>query len=84
MTIIAITNSERSQLGSIAHHTLGFDPLEHLHKKIGAFYSGACTSMMMDLLYAACYAGQYEQAGRGRSNAIQALEGLIPSDFSHD
>lgn len=82
VTIVAITNSERSQLGTIAHHTFGFAPLEHLHKKIGAFYSGACTSMMMDLLYAACYAGRYEQAGRGRSDALQVLEGLIPSDFA--
>ena len=80
--VIAVTNTERSQLGAIADHTLGFAPLEHLHNKIGAFYSGACTSMVLDLLYAACYAGRFEQGNRGRRGALRALDGLIPSDFS--
>ena len=82
VTLVAITNSERSQLATVADHTLGFSPLEHLHKKIGAFYSGACTSMVLDLLYAACYARRFEQGGQARSGALQALDGLIPSDFS--
>ena len=82
VAVVAITNSERSRLGAIANHTLGFAPLEHLHDKVGAFYSGACTSIILDLLYAACYALRYEQSKQGRSITLQALDGLIPSDFS--
>jgi len=80
--VIAVTNAERSQLGALADYALGFAPLEHLHQKIGSCYSGACTSMALDLLYAACYARRYDQAKKGRSGALHALDGLIPSDFS--
>ena len=83
ITIIAITNSERSPLSELADHTVGFAPLEHLHDKVGAFYSGACTSFALDLLYASCYAKQYEQSASSRNKVLQGLEGLIPQDFSH-
>ena len=78
VTLVAVTNAERSQLGSVADHTLAFSPLEHLHEKVGAFYSGACTSMILDLLYATCYAKRFERGGQGRQSALHALGELIP------
>ena len=84
VTLVAVTNAERSQLGSVADHTLAFSPLEHLHEKVGAFYSGACTSMVLDLLYATCLAKRFERGGQGRQSALRALGVLIPSNFSRD
>jgi len=81
VTIIAITNSERSPLGSIADCTLGYAPLEHHHAKIAAFYSGACTSLILDALYAACYARRYDASMNRRSTIAAGLRGHIPDSL---
>jgi len=80
--IVAVTNSQRSKLGALAHHTLGFAPLEHLHDKIGPFYSGACTSLILDQLYSACYVRRYAQSANQRAEVLGNLDGLVPKDFS--
>lgn len=82
VSIVAVTNSHRSRLGSIAHHTLCFAPLEHLHDKVGPFYSGACTSLLLDMLYAACYARRYGQNDVQRTQVLGELHGLFPNDFA--
>ncbi|MBR3225397.1 MAG: MurR/RpiR family transcriptional regulator [Atopobiaceae bacterium] len=82
VTTIAVTNGERSALGAIANHTLAFPPLEHYHNKIGAFYSGACTSLILDLLYASCYAQQYAHRRGVRERTVSGMRGIMPDDFS--
>ncbi len=82
--VIAVTSSQRSPLGDIATHMLGFPPLEHLHGKIAPFYSGACTSIILDMLYAACYARQYEKSVANHSDLLAELDGLIPEDRFRD
>ncbi len=79
---VAVTNGERSTLGAIANHTLAFPPLEHYHNKIGAFYSGACTSLILDLLYASCYAQQYAHRQGVRERTVSGMHGIMPEDFS--
>lgn len=82
VSIIAITNSKHSKLGDIAHHTLGFTPLEHLHEKIGPFYSGSCTSLILDMLYATCYARRYDKNATQRAEVLGSLRDLVPQGFS--
>ncbi|MDO4537914.1 MAG: MurR/RpiR family transcriptional regulator [Coriobacteriales bacterium] len=81
MDVIAITNSKRSPLGAVATHTLSFAPLEHLHTKMGPFYSGACTSLILDMLYAACYARRYDASMRSREGILAELHGFIPEEL---
>lgn len=81
VTVVAITNSERSPLGDIAHHTLGFAPLEHHHAKVAAFYSGACTSLILDELYATCYARRFDESRGSREAILKGLHGYIPESL---
>ena len=82
VVIVGVTNGARSALGAIANHTLAFRPLEHYHDKIGTFYSGACTSFILDLLYALCYAQQYARRRTARENTVSGMRGIMPEDFS--
>ena len=82
VSIVAVTNNHRSKLGSVAHHTLSFAPLEHLHDKVGPFYSGACTSLVLDMLYATCYARRYGQNDVRRTQVLGELHGQVPDDFA--
>ncbi|MDO5119948.1 MAG: MurR/RpiR family transcriptional regulator [Coriobacteriales bacterium] len=79
--IVAITNSQRGGLGEIADYRLGFAPLEHHHVKIGAFYSGACTSLILEALYIACYAQHFDKSRSNREDVVTGLRGYIPDDF---
>ena len=78
VTIVAITNAERGELRVLADYVLGFAPLEHHHAKVGAFYSGACTSLILDALYATCYAKSFGESRSRRENIIAGLQGFIP------
>ncbi len=82
VTVVAITNSERSPLGDIATYTLGFAPLEHYHDKVASFYSGACTSTILDALFACCYAGRFDEGGNRRKAIVEDLSAHMPTDFS--
>lgn len=82
ITVVAITNSKHSQLGNIAHAALTFAPLEHLHQKTGPFYSGACTSLLLDILFAECYAQRYVLSMKQRNKVLGDLEGFVPADFA--
>lgn len=77
-TVVAITNAERSQLADVADHVLAFPPLEHYHDKLGPFYSGGCTSFILDLLFATCYGQRFEQSLESRKDVLANLRGLIP------
>lgn len=81
-TIVAVTNSERSPLGDLADHTLSYAPLEHQHTKIGTFYSGTCTSLILDALYASCCAQSFEKSVSSRSSIVNSLRDLRPNDFA--
>lgn len=81
VTVVAVTNSERSSLADIADHALCFPPLEHYHDKVGAFYSGACTSLILDMLYAACYASRYDESRESRASVVRSIRGMAPDDL---
>ena len=81
VTVVAVTNSERSSLAGIADHALCFPPLEHYHDKVGAFYSGACTSLILDMLYAACYTSRYDESCERRASVVRSIRGMAPDDF---
>lgn len=82
VTVVAITNSRQNSLSSLASHTLSFDAHEHLHEKIGTFYSGACTSIVLDLLQASCLALSYEPSNVKRQQILKEAGDHIPRDFS--
>ncbi len=81
VTIVAVTNAERGELGELADHVLGFAPLEHHHAKVGAFYSGACTSLILEALYATCYARRFDESRSRRESVVAGLRDLIPNDL---
>ena len=81
-TVVAVTNSERSPLGDLADHTLSYAPLEHQHTKVGTFYSSACTSLILDALYASCCARRFETSVKSRSSIVNSLRDLRPNDFA--
>jgi len=82
-TVVAVTNSERSPLGDLADYTLSYAPLEHQHTKIGTFYSGTCTSLILDALYGSCCAQSFEGSVSNRSSIVNSLRDLRPSDFAN-
>lgn len=83
VSIIAVTNSEHSPLADIADCALTYPPLEHFHAKIAAFYSGACTQLILDALYACCYAQRFDEGRGSRRGIIEDMLDVVPSDFGH-
>ena len=81
VTIVAVTNSTRSQLGELADYVLAFPPLEHYHSKVGSFYSGTCTQLILDALYACCYARHFDESSHNRKSLVEGLGDIIPPDF---
>ena len=81
-TVVAVTGAERSQLADVADHVLAFPPLEHYHDKMGPFYSGGCTSFVLDLLFATCYGQRFEQSLESRRDVLANLRGLIPESLT--
>lgn len=81
-TVVAVTNSERGELGALADCVLSFSPTEHYHQKVAAFYSGACTSLLLDALYASCYLRRFEESRSNKAAILEGLNGLIPGDFA--
>ena len=82
-TVVAITNARHSPLALIADEVLAYEPLEHFHAKVADFYSGACTQLFLDALYAACYARQFEQSRASRRSVIEGMGAMAPADFGH-
>lgn len=80
--IIAITNAEASPLADIADHALRFPRLERYHDKLGPFYSGACTSLILDLLYAACLRQHFDRGTTRRADALAGAVGQVPEEFT--
>ena len=83
VTIIAVTNSAHSPLGDIADYVLAYPPLEHFHAKIAAFYSGTCTQLILDMLYACCYAHRFDEGRDSRRGVNEDMRDIVPEDFSH-
>ena len=83
VTIVAVTNAEHSPLGELADYALTYRPLEHFHAKIAAFYSGACTSLILDMLYASCFAQRFEEGYASKRAIIEGMRGIVPEDFGH-
>lgn len=83
VSIVAVTNAQHSPLAQIADHVLAYPPLEHFHAKIADFYSGACTQLVLNALYAACYARHFEQSRASRRTVIEGVSPLAPPDFGH-
>lgn len=82
VSVIAITNSESSPLAEVADHTLSFPRLERHHDKLGGFYSGACTSLILDELYAACLSLSYDAGVAKRLRVLASMDGRIPQEFA--
>lgn len=83
VSVIAVTNSEHSPLADIADHVLAYPPLEHFHAKVAAFYSGACTQLILDALYACCYAKRFNEGQGIRRGVLEDMRDIAPSDFGH-
>lgn len=83
VTIVAVTNSEHSPLGELADYALTYRPLEHFHAKNAAFYSGTCTSLILDMLYASCFALRYEEGSASKKAIIEDMSDIVPKDFGH-
>ena len=83
VSIVAVTNSQHSPLALVADEVLAYPPLEHFHAKIAAFYSGACTQFLLNALYAACYARQFERSRTNRRSIIEGVSKIAASDFGH-
>ena len=81
--VIAVTNAERSPLGDLADYCLSFRPREHYHAKVAAFYSGTCTSLILDALFACCYAQRFEESRASRERLISDIDPYLPKDFTH-
>lgn len=79
--VVAITNSVHGTLREVADVTLGFAPQEHYHDKICGFYSKACTSLILDALYSACYVRQFDTSAAWRQGLVAGLADSIPQDF---
>jgi len=82
ITIVAVTNAESSPLANVADHALCFGRLEHLHDKLGAFYSGACTSLILDMLYATCLSLSFGSGTEKRSHVLSSMIDHIPQEFA--
>ena len=83
VSIIAVTNSAHSPLGDVADHILAYPPLEHFHAKVAAFYSGACTQLILDALYASCYAQRFDEGHSIRRGVLEEMRDVVPQDFDH-
>jgi len=83
VTIVAVTNSSHSPLAEIADCVLAYPPLEHFHAKVAAFYSGACTQLILDALYACCYTRRFDESRANRRNIIEDMRDMVPWDFGH-
>lgn len=83
VTVVAITNSAHNPLAALSDYVLAYPPLEHFHTKIAAFYSGACTSLIFDLLYARCFSLKFDEGRRSRMDVIESMRDLVPQDYDH-
>lgn len=83
VTIVAVTNAAHSPLAELADYALTYPPLEHFHAKVAAFYSGTCTQMILDALYACCYAQRFEEGRSSRRMIIEEMREIVPQDFGH-
>lgn len=83
VSVIAVTNSRHSPLADIADYVLAYPPLEHLHAKVAAFYSGTCTQLILDALYACCYARRFDESRSSRRGVIESMRDIMPQDFGH-
>ncbi|MBP3894175.1 MAG: MurR/RpiR family transcriptional regulator [Atopobiaceae bacterium] len=83
VSIVAVTNSHHSPLALIADEVLAYAPHEHFHAKIADFYSGACTQLILNSLYAACYARRFEVSRTSRRGVIEGVTAVAPADFGH-
>ena len=82
VTIVAVTNSERSPLADLADYPLTYPPLERYHAKVAAFYSGTCTSFVLDALFSACYAHRLEESEQKKRALLDSLTKHMASDFN--
>lgn len=83
VSVIAVTNARNSPLALIADEVLAYAPIEHFHAKIGDFYSGTCTQLILNSLYGACYARQFGQSRTNRRSVIEGVSEMAPPDFGH-
>lgn len=83
VTIVAVTNAKHSPLGELADYALTYRPLEHFHAKVAAFYSGACTSLILDMLYASCFAQRFDEGSASKRAIIEGMRDIAPKDFGH-
>ena len=83
VSIVAVTNSEHSPLADIADYVLAYPPHEHYHAKVAAFYSGACTQLILDALYACCYVRRFEEGRGSRRGLIDEMRSIVPIGYGH-
>ena len=74
---IAITNSGSNWLRENCDCVLSFKPRERYYSKISGFYSERCVELMLDALFGACFAANYDQ------NEIIKLRALISYERQH-
>lgn len=83
VSIIAVTNSQHSPLADLADCVLAYRPFEHFHAKVAAFYSGACTQLILNALYASCYAARFERSAASRRGVLEDMRTIAPQDYDH-
>lgn len=85
-TIIVIT-SDNSPLVRLADIALTFEPIERYYRKIACFFSSACISHVLAVLYGVCYQLDYNRYTSNRVRLIADQEGegrlLVSDDLRH-
>lgn len=72
--VVAITNSGSNWLREHCDCVLAFKPREHYYSKISGYYSEQCVHFMLDALFSACFAANYEQNEVARLRVLIAYE----------
>ena len=59
--VISVTNSGRNWLREHSDCVLSFAPRERYYTKISGYYSESCISLILDVLFSACFIVSYER-----------------------
>ena len=72
--LVAITNSGSNWLREQSDCVLSFEPRERYYSKISGYYSEQCVRFMLDALFSACFAADYERNEMARLRMLIAYE----------
>lgn len=72
--VVAITNSSSNWVLDHADCALTFAPREHYYSKVSGYYSEICIHAILDALYSACFAADYERNARTKLRIVVEYE----------